>query len=211
MALTESQQQQPLPEPATETSSSNGNGIKSPEPPQRPRKLSFDETDMELTRLKLGAAVRRFPLSWVVVASTLCVTAGLLVRYLLPFNSESYKTALSTLGQWRQLIAERATVTLAASHEQFESLRTTVAGSSLVDQFRNPSQVVFASLLGLGVTWFTYFVVYLDSSIPGVNPPTPFSASKKKRFSDKERRFHLGYITALLSGLTVFLIVLFVE
>lgn len=90
MALTESQQQQPLPEPATETSSSNGNGIKSPEPPQRPRKLSFDETDMELTRLKLGAAVRRFPLSWVVVASTLCVTAGLLVRYLLPFNSGEF-------------------------------------------------------------------------------------------------------------------------
>lgn len=214
------------------TGTSNGNGVKSPELPaqttatviggdeashnlseQRPRKLSFDDTDMELTRLKLGAAVRRFPVSKLGIISTLFVTASLLVRYLLPFKnySESYKIALARLAEWRQLAAERASITLAASHEHLESLRTTVAGSDLVEQLRNPSLVLFASMLGLGVTWFTYYVVYLDSSIPGVNPPTPFSASKKKRFSDKERRFHLGYITALLSGLTVFLIVLFVD
>lgn len=211
------------------TGTSNGNGVKSPELPaqattaiggeshnlseQRPRKLSFDDTDMELTRLKLGAAVRKFPVSKLAIISTLFVAASLLVRYLLPFKnySESYKVALARLAEWRQLATERASVTLAASHAHLESLRTTVAGSDLVDQLRNPSLVLFATMLGLGVTWFTYYVVYLDSSIPGVNPPTPFSASKKKRFSDKERRFHLGYITALLSGLTVFLIVLFVD
>lgn len=211
------------------TGTSYGNGVKSPELPaqattaiggeshnlseQRPRKLSFDDTDMELTRLKLGAAVRKFSVSKLAIISTLFVAASLLVRYLLPFKnySESYKVALARLAEWRQLAAERATVTLAASHAHLESLRTTVAESDLVDQLRNPSLVLFATMLGLGVTWFTYYVVYLDSSIPGVNPPTPFSASKKKRFSDKERRFHLGYITALLSGLTVFLIVLFVD
>lgn len=32
-----------------------------------------------------------------------------------------------------------------------------------------------------------------------------------RRFSDKERRFHLGYVTALLSGLTVFMIIVLVD
>lgn len=211
MESTATVQPQQQPENGGGGTSTNGNGVQSPTAEQRPRKLSFDDTDMELTRLKLGAAVRRFPVSRIVIASSLCVVTSLLVRYLLPFNSESYSSALVTLGQWRQMATERVTVTLAASHAHLESLRTTVASSDLVDQLRNPSLVVFASLLGLGVTWFTYQVVYLDSSIPGVNPPTPFSASKKGRFADKERRFHLGYITALLSGLTVFLIVLCVD
>lgn len=215
-----------------ENPQANGNGlhkaaepVQSPEPQQttstlsdstllpeqqRPRKLSFDDTDMELTKLKLGAAVRRFPPTLMLAAVAACVISSLLIRYLLPFDVDAMKgslaAALATLAQWRQVVADRTWPAF-----DLNSWHVTLQEKMKDTQLQNPSLVLLATVLSIGVTWFTYFVVYLDSSIPGVNPPTPFSASKKKHFSDKERRFHLGYVTALLSGLTVFMIILLVD
>lgn len=33
---------------------------------------------------------------------------------------------------------------------------------------------------GLLITSFTWFIIYKDSSIPGVNPPSPFSSPRQK-------------------------------
>lgn len=183
--------------------------IKSPEQQQRPRKLSFDDSDMEMTKLKLGAAVKRFPSSLLLAAVAVCALVGLLIRYLLPFDSGSFKAALGTLERWRQSAADRIVLDYSRGYAALQAtMKDTYDNTRGV---QNPSLVLFASIFAATVTWFTYYVVYLDSSIPGVNPPTPFSASKKKRFSDKERRFHLGYVTALLSGLTVFMILVLVD
>lgn len=70
--------------------------VQSPEQQQRPRKLSFDDTDMELTKLKstpwlkFGASVHRFSASKIITASVACAIVSLLVRYLLPFDSGEY-------------------------------------------------------------------------------------------------------------------------
>lgn len=197
----------------------NGNGlsketapplvVQSPQQPQRPRKLSFDDSDMELTKLKLGASVHRFPASKILTAATVCAIVTLLVRYLLPFNSGSFKAALVALERGRQAVADRIVLDYNRGYAALHAtMKDAYDGNHGIQE---PSLVVFAMVFAAVVTWFTYYVVYLDSSIPGVNPPTPFSASKKKRFSDKERRFHLGYVTALLSGLTVFMIIVLVE
>lgn len=211
---------------AVETAMANGNGsrkeqttttttaaaaatIQSPEQQQRPRKLSFDDSDMEMTKLKLGATVRRFPASKVFTAAVVCAIVSLLIRYLLPFDFGSFKAVLATLERWRQSATERIVLDSTRGYAALQAtMKDTYANARGV---QDPSLILFATLFAATVTWFTYYVVYLDSSIPGVNPPTPFSASKKKRFSDKERRFHLGYVTALLSGLTVFMIIVLVD
>lgn len=42
-------------------------------------------------------------------------------------------------------------------------------------------------ICGLGVTIFSWIIVYLDSDEPGLNPPSPFSPQKAKRYVN-----HLG-------------------
>ncbi|XP_055619600.1 uncharacterized protein LOC129764501 [Toxorhynchites rutilus septentrionalis] len=212
----------------------NGNGVQSHEPPpnvtvierekkdllsdsthlqqeqQRPRKLSFDDTDMELTKLKLvNGTVRKLPLSLMLAGFVACTAVSLLVPYLWSFvGSGSLSSALATIRQWRQFARDRVISTI--EYDRWDTIfRSKMQEVHTLVQ--DPSLLLFAAMFAAVITWFTYYVVYLDSSIPGVNPPTPFSASKKRRFSDKERRFHLGYITAFLSGLTVFLIILFVD
>ncbi|XP_053687978.1 uncharacterized protein LOC128737378 [Sabethes cyaneus] len=205
----------------------NGNGthkvaaaeaalLQSPGQQQKPRKLSFDDTDVELSKLKPGTEVHRFPFSLMAlkVAAVFVIAGGLLWQYLpLPFNSGSLTSSLDTLHEWRQLVANRTVSTISGIDFDFDGWYAMLQAkaSEARAQLREPSMILLAALFGLGVMSFTYHVIYLDSNIPGVNPPTPFSASKQKRFSDKERRFHLGYVTALLSGLTVFLICLLVD
>ncbi|XP_055600791.1 uncharacterized protein LOC129749749 [Uranotaenia lowii] len=184
-------------------------------PPQQrpPRKLSFDDTEMELSRLKLGSTRRKLP-GVVLALAACCAIVGLIFGYLLPFDtkfiSDTFAASLATAEQWQQAIVQRTVLSFQDSLPRYQEAFQSRMNDTLA-QFQDPSVLLLATLFGAGVTWFTYFVVYLDSSIPGVNPPTPFSASKKKNFSDKERRFHLGYVTALLSGLTVFMIILLVE
>ncbi|KAH8253999.1 hypothetical protein KR032_007917 [Drosophila birchii] len=59
-------------------------------------------------------------------------------------------------------------------------------------------------LCGLLVSALAYGIVYLDSAVPGVNPPSPFSPRSKKRFRDeKSASLHLGYLCALSCGVFV--------
>lgn len=59
-----------------------------------------------------------------------------------------------------------------------------------------------ATLCGLVMMGFTWFIIYNDSSIPGINPPSPFSP--KQRFS-KESRIQVNYLIGVVNGILVFI------
>lgn len=42
----------------------------------------------------------------------------------------------------------------------------------------NIPPIIWPILCGIGMSIFTWVMVYLDSDEPGINPPTPFSPSK---------------------------------
>jgi hypothetical protein len=42
------------------------------------------------------------------------------------------------------------------------------------------SWLLYPVLAGLGMTVLTWYVIYTDSCIPGVKPPTPFSPTKNR-------------------------------
>ncbi|XP_078035394.1 uncharacterized protein LOC144469243 isoform X2 [Augochlora pura] len=62
--------------------------------------------------------------------------------------------------------------------------------------------LIKAAISGLIMMGFTWFIIYKDSSIPGINPPSPFSPSKQK-FS-KESGIQLNYLFGLLNGILIF-------
>ncbi|XP_018319060.1 uncharacterized protein LOC108732645 [Agrilus planipennis] len=64
------------------------------------------------------------------------------------------------------------------------------------------SQIWFPAICGLATTWFTWLIVYLDSRVPGVQPPSPLSPSKYKLQSG--HTFHLNYLFAVIVGIFVF-------
>ncbi|XP_022906557.2 ADP-ribosylation factor-like protein 6-interacting protein 6 [Onthophagus taurus] len=63
------------------------------------------------------------------------------------------------------------------------------------------SSIWLPILCGLLTTYFTGIIVFLDSDVPGVQPPSPFSPSKYRKASG--HTFHSNYAFALLIGITV--------
>uniref|UniRef100_A0A182PBX5 Uncharacterized protein n=1 Tax=Anopheles epiroticus TaxID=199890 RepID=A0A182PBX5_9DIPT len=200
-----------------------GNGMAgtAEEVQQRPRRLSFNGSDMELSDLKAGDHSDRnarqernsndgqLTLILLAVATTLAV----FMKYFLPsFDLESFRSVGSKVvavldNVWYDFLDRCARVRLPTF---------TWEKDNFLQQAANVSHTLYAAAFGLLLSSFTWYIIYLDSSIPGVNPPTPFSASKKRYRGgggppSKERRFHLPYITALLSGVVGFLIVLLVN
>uniref|UniRef100_A0A182IW60 Uncharacterized protein n=1 Tax=Anopheles atroparvus TaxID=41427 RepID=A0A182IW60_ANOAO len=184
---------------------------------QRPRRLSFNGSDMELSDLKAAngndnatAVEKKIEPKQMVGLLAVATTLAVFIKYLLSsfdfafFQTLTARTAKAASRAWQD------------SLDRLAHLRPTVTAWSferMIPPAENAVHALFAVSFGLLVASFTWYVIYLDSSIPGVNPPTPFSASKKRyrggSSQAKERRFHLGYITAMVSGVVAFLIVLF--
>ncbi|XP_052889302.1 uncharacterized protein LOC128297662 [Anopheles moucheti] len=187
---------------------------------QRPRRLSFNGSDMELSDLKGETSEQRArseeqknaidtkqTLILLAIATTLAVS----IKYLLPsFELASYRSIGSRVSVvadnvWQNFL-DRCT------HLKLPTFAWNM--EYVVQHIANASHTLYAVAFGLLLSSFTWYIIYLDSSIPGVNPPTPFSASKKRYRggpTSKERRFHLPYVTALLSGVVGFLIALFIN
>lgn len=72
---------------------------------------------------------------------------------------------------------------LPADSERFfnSSHRYAEAATNMVVTFYEKYDwLLKAAMSGLMITSFTWFILYKDSSIPGVNPPAPFSPSRQR-------------------------------
>ncbi|OAD54423.1 hypothetical protein WN48_07787 [Eufriesea mexicana] len=49
---------------------------------------------------------------------------------------------------------------------------------------------------------FTWFIIYKDSSIPGINPPSPISLSKQRL--PKVSGVQINYLIGILNGILIF-------
>lgn len=57
---------------------------------------------------------------------------------------------------------------------------TEAATNMLVTFYEKYNWLMKAAMSGLLITSFSWFILYKDSSIPGVNPPFPFSPSRQR-------------------------------
>ncbi|XP_011636295.1 uncharacterized protein LOC105426670 [Pogonomyrmex barbatus] len=60
-----------------------------------------------------------------------------------------------------------------------------------------------AMISGLALTSFSWFIVYKDSRIPGVNPPFPFSPSRQR--IGERSGIHMNYLVGILNGIFCFI------
>nr|CAH7719534.1 unnamed protein product [Callosobruchus chinensis] len=64
------------------------------------------------------------------------------------------------------------------------------------------SNIWLPLLFGFLSSYFTWMMVYLDSAVPGVQPPSPLSP---RRYKDQSgHTFHLNYVFAIVVGILVF-------
>lgn len=78
---------------------------------------------------------------------------------------------------------------------------------SSVSSFKVNFMNIFAcGLIGALVTAFSWMIIYLDSDIPGVNPPTPLSPSKNRTGYQMhvKHQYSLSYLMTIINGFAVF-------
>lgn len=68
--------------------------------------------------------------------------------------------------------------------------------------FKTYGWLMRAVVCGLIMMGFTWFIIYKDSSIPGINPPSPFNPYKH-RFS-KTTGLQMNYLVGILNGILIF-------
>ncbi|XP_072749424.1 uncharacterized protein [Anoplolepis gracilipes] len=84
------------------------------------------------------------------------------------------------------------------SHQYAEA-----ATNMLVTFYETYDWLLKATMSGLLITSFTWFILYKDSSIPGVDPPFPFSPSRQRIHN--ESRIQINYIVGALNGILFFI------
>ncbi|XP_076165704.1 uncharacterized protein LOC143145827 [Ptiloglossa arizonensis] len=93
---------------------------------------------------------------------------------------------------------------LAAVSEKFVNIsRYDDVVSVITLFFKTYGWLIRAAISGLIMMSFTWFIIYKDSSIPGINPPSPFSSSKQ-RFS-RTSGVQMNYLVGVLNGILIFI------
>ncbi|XP_011261639.1 uncharacterized protein LOC105254573 isoform X2 [Camponotus floridanus] len=87
---------------------------------------------------------------------------------------------------------------LKTSHQYAEA-----ASNMLVTFYERYNWLMKATMSGLMITSFSWFILYKDSSIPGVNPPFPFSPSRQR--IDNNSRIQINYLVGALNGILFFI------
>ncbi|GAB0087726.1 hypothetical protein DMENIID0001_020690 [Sergentomyia squamirostris] len=116
------------------------------------------------------------------------------------------KSSLQSLLQWKELVREM--LTDPTSGREFFTFHWE---SGFRGEF-----LMWPLTCGLVAFLFTWFIVYFDSRIPGVDPPLPSVGffltginSKSGRFQKKSMGWPLAYKTSILTGLLTFSVILF--
>ncbi|XP_070166474.1 uncharacterized protein [Polyergus mexicanus] len=95
---------------------------------------------------------------------------------------------------------------LPANSERFLNTGHQYAGAAinmLVIFYEKYDWLLKAVMSGLMITSFSWFILYKDSSIPGVNPPFPFSPSRHRIRNDS--RIQINYLVGALNGILFFI------
>lgn len=69
------------------------------------------------------------------------------------------------------------------------------------------NHLIQSIIYALVISGFTMIIIYFDSDIPGVSPPTPFSPRKANLIhysTHKEKTNHMGFLVAIFSGVVTF-------
>ncbi|KAJ8679424.1 hypothetical protein QAD02_015211 [Eretmocerus hayati] len=74
-----------------------------------------------------------------------------------------------------------------------------------VDGFQKYSWLIKALFSGFTITGLTWCIIYKDSKVPGIEPPSPFSPSKKRILQEDEPPLPTHYFVGILNGFLVFL------
>jgi hypothetical protein len=73
------------------------------------------------------------------------------------------------------------TYKLLSDDTEFKVSEVLLTSNSVVrDILGRFSWLLLPVLAGLGVTVLTWYMIYVDSCIPGIKPPTPFSPTKNR-------------------------------
>ncbi|XP_012226348.1 uncharacterized protein [Linepithema humile] len=83
------------------------------------------------------------------------------------------------------------------------NLYAEAAANALVTVYGKYDWLLKAMMNGLVLTSFSWFILYKDSSEPGINPPFPFSPSRQRRHEGS--RIQLNYLVGALNGLLLFI------
>jgi len=115
------------------------------------------------------------------------------------------------------LFANRVKLAAALSGRQGEA-EVDVFADSLVEndaeniqklvnvELKNFYFLVRPSLYGFFIVWFSWLLIYFDSKVPGVYPPSPVSPKKNRNMSG--HTFHLNYAIGLVNGFITFALIL---
>lgn len=75
----------------------------------------------------------------------------------------------------------------------------------LIEDFNAYSWLIKAVLSGLATTAITWYIIYEDSNVPGVSPPSPFSPAKNKSLLAESSSIQMNYIIGIVNGVLLFL------
>ncbi|XP_018346872.1 PREDICTED: uncharacterized protein LOC108751279 [Trachymyrmex septentrionalis] len=125
-------------------------------------------------------------------------------RYSLP--SVAFTQMYETIPSMSDILSKFDVKQLPTDNEKLLNTGNQNAGATpnmLIAFYSRFGWLLKATMSGLVITGFTWFILYKDSSIPGINPPSPFSPSKQRIHGSS--RIQINYLVGALNGILFFI------